>query len=174
MGTIHAPWDQGMDPNAQLSCNTSHKRRPLDKEVRVKTSETYADKVRLSTQAKQPTARSTALKTAVRQKRGKRGNGPQRKAKRAAREQRRCNSKGATSNEQWREANGAARSRDIKPENLAGLLEQQTRLLGQLVANTARIQRAVAPALQSTYDRGQGKQPTQDKDHVNQDMAGSG
>ena len=63
MGTIHAPRDQGMDPNAQLSCNTSRKRRPLDKEVRVKTSQTYAGTVRLSTQAKQPTARSTALTT---------------------------------------------------------------------------------------------------------------
>jgi len=162
-----------MDPNAQLSCNTSQSRRPLDESSRVKKGKTYADTVRVRTSKMQPTASSTAQKTALRRKRGKRGNGPQRKAKRAARDERRRSETGATRNEQWQEVKGAARSRDVKnPENLGGLLEQHTRLLGQLVASMARIQRAVAAAPPPTSDRGQEGKPQQHKDHVKY-MAGS-
>jgi len=76
-------------------------------------------------------ASSPAQKAGLRRKRGKRGNGPQRKAKRAARDERRRSETGATRNEQWQEVKAAARSCDAKnPENLGGLLEQHTRLLG--------------------------------------------
>ena len=145
MVTIHALREYQMGRTKQKDFDTSQRSKTRDEDPQRTNGKTYADIVRICTSEERPTTSSTAPKTAERRKRGKRGNGPQRQAKRAAR---RSSERGGT-------RSGSSNN------GLDRLLRQQNRLLSQLSRSMEQLQRAVAVIALSVSDRGQGRQQRQ-------------
>ena len=147
-----------MGQTKQVDFDTSQRSKTRDANARYKAGKTYAEMVRICATKEQPETGSTALKTAKR-RRGKRGNGPQRQAKRAARRSSERGSSKTTS--QWREDDSAATRSDSSDSGLGRLLRQQNKLLSQLSKSMEQLQRAVAVIALSVSNRGHGRQQRQ-------------
>ena len=119
--------------------------------TRIGDCRTYADAVRSSADSV----------TSRRRKRGKRGNGIQRRATRKKRAEHRHNGGTDAATEQRGTHNhGDARSsRRDNDSDLCSLLKQQNRMLGQLVATMQNMQRAMTVMSLATTTKPQKKQP---------------